>query len=213
MKGLRRAGAVLLCFALAACGARQPKAPDDDIGEQSTSRTAHSSGAGVDESTATTHDAVAAVVRFVCSGQRLLDTPPTQLPEVIRSLWSSRAADNAVTTTVEQLAELRDSLDSGRGETRYRQSVIAVRVESASAARVEVSAWWIGVLSREGAVLPQAQWTTSTVTVISENGGWRVEEESSEPGPVPDSTSDSEPISHEEFERRLAGFVDWEATQ
>ena len=48
------------------------------------------------------------------------------------------------TTTVEQLAELRDRLDSGRGATRYRQSVIAVRVESASAARVEVSAWWVG---------------------------------------------------------------------
>ena len=73
--------------------------------------------------------------------------------------------------------------------------------------------WWVGVLSREGAVLPQAQWTTSLVTVIHEDGGWRVDAESSEPGPNPDSTSDSEPISHEEFERRLAGFVNWEATQ
>jgi hypothetical protein len=118
-----------------------------------------------------------------------------------------------VTTTVEHLAELRARLDSGRGATRYRQSVIAVRVESASAARVEVSAWWVGVLSREGAVIPQAQWTTSLITVIREDGGWRVDEETSEPGPVPGSTSDSEPISHEEFERRLAGFVDWEATQ
>ena len=213
MSGLRRASAVLLCFALAACGARQPKAPDDDVGEQSTPTTSSLRGGGADDSTATTQDAVAAVVRFVCSGQQLLDTPPTQLAEVIRGLWSGRAADNAVTATVEQLTELRDRLDSGRGATRYRQSVIAVRVESASAARVQVSAWWVGVLSREGAVLPQAQWTTSLVTVIREDGGWRVDEESSEPGPVPDSTSDSEPISHEEFERRLAGFVDWEATQ
>lgn len=213
MSGLRRAGAVLLCFALAACGARQPKTPDDDISEQSTRTTSSLRGGGDDDSAATTQDAVSAVVRFVCSGQRLLDTPPTQLAEVIRGLWSGRAADNAVTTTVEQLAELRDRLDSGRGATRYRQGVIAVRVESASAARVEVSAWWVGVLSREGAVAPQAQWTTSLVTVIREDGGWRVDAESSELGPVPDSTSDSEPISHEEFERRLAGFVDWEATQ
>jgi hypothetical protein len=213
VRGLRRAGAVLLCFALPACGARQAEPPDHDVGEQSTLTIPQLRGAGVYESTATTPDAIAAVVRFVCSGQRLLDTPPTQLPEVIRGLWSSRAADSAVTTTVEQLAELRDRLDSGRGATRYRQSVMAVRVESASAARVEVSAWWVGVLSREGAVLPQAQWTTSLVTVIREDGGWHVDEESSEPGPVPDSTSDSEPISHEDFERRLAGFVDWEATQ
>jgi hypothetical protein len=202
---------VLLCLALTACGARQTDTPKDEVDEPPTS-SADVGAVNVDGPTSTS-GAVEAVVRFVCSGQRLLDTPPAQLAEAIRSLWSSRAADNAVTATVEQLAELRDRLDSGRGATRYRQSVIAVRVESASAARVQVSAWWVGVLSREGAVLPQAQWTTSRVTVIREDGRWRVDEESSEPGPVPDSTSDSEPISHEEFERRLAGFVDWEATQ
>ena len=211
MRSARGWAAVFLCLALTACGARQTDTPNEEVDEPPTS-SADGGAVNVDGPT-TTGGAVEAVVRFVCSGQRLLDTPPTQLAEAIRSLWSSRAADNAVTTTVEQLAELRDRLDSGRGATRYRQSVIAVRVESASAARVQVSAWWVGVLSREGAVLPQAQWTTSLVTVIREDGGWRVDAESSEPGPVPDSTSDSEPISHEEFERRLTGFVDWEATQ
>lgn len=213
MRAARRGVAVLLCFALAACGARQPEAPDHGPDEQPTSTPSDDHNAGAAETAVTAQDAVASVVRFVCSGQRLLDTPPTQLAEVIRGLWSSRAADNAVTATVEQLAELRDRLDSGRGVTRYRQSVLAVRVESASAARVEVSVWWVGVLSREGAVLPQAHWTTSLITVIREDGGWRVDEESSEPGPVPDSTSDRVPISHEEFERQLAGFVDWESTQ
>lgn len=211
MRSARGWAAVLLCLALTACGARQTDTPNGEVDEPPTSF-ADSGAVNVDGPT-TTSGAVEAVVRFVCSGQRLLDTPPAQLAEAIRSLWSSRAADNAVTATVEKLAELRDRLDSGRGATRYRQSVLAFRVESASAARVEVSAWWVGVLSREGAVLPQAQWTTSRVTVIREDGGWRVDAESSEPGPVPDSTSDSEPISHEEFERRLMGFVDWEATQ
>ena len=211
MRSARGWAAVFLCLALTACGARQTDTPKDEVVEPPTS-SADVGAVNVDGPT-TTSGAVEAVVRFVCSGQRLLDTPPAQLAEAIRSLWSSRAADNAVTATVEQLAELRDRLDSGRGATRYRQSVIAVRVESASAARVQVSAWWVGVLSREGAVVPQAQWTTSRVTVIREDGGWRVDAESSELGPVPDSTSDSEPISHEEFERRLAGFVNWEATQ
>lgn len=211
MRSARGRAAVFLCLALTACGARQTDTAKEEVDEPPTS-SADGGAVNVDGPT-TTSGAVEAVVRFVCSGQRLLDTPPARLAEAIRSLWSSRAADNAVTASVEQLAELRDRLDSGRGATRYRQSVIAVRVESASAARVQVSAWWVGVLSREGAVLPQAQWTTSLVTVIREDGGWRVDEESSEPGPVPDSTSDSEPISHEEFERRLAGFVDWEATR
>lgn len=213
MKAARRGIAVLLCFVLAACGARQPKASGDEITQRLTSTTAVASDAGAAESKATTDEAVAAVVRFVCSGQRLLDTPPTQLADVIRSLWSARSADNAVTATVEQLGRLRDRLASGRGATRYRQSAVTVRVESASAARVDVAVWWVGVLSREGALVPQAQWSTSTVTVIREDGEWRVDEETSEPGPVPDSSSDSEPISHDEFERRLAGFVDWEATQ
>ena len=203
--------ALMLCVGLTGCGARQPGQSDENTS------TSTSVKEGADQARVTADpsaaEAVAVAVRFVCSGQRLLDTPPTQLAEVIRSLWSASKADDAVTATVEQLAELRDRLGAGTGPTRFRQSVLATRTDQASDARVTVSVWWIGVLSREGAVLPQAAWTTSSITLVSEAGTWRVEAESSESGPTPDQNSDSAPIAHDEFERRLAGFVDWESNR
>jgi hypothetical protein len=100
-------------------------------------------------------------------------------------------------------------MGAGVGPTRFRQAVLAVRVDSASEARVVVSVWWVGVLSRAEAVTPQAQWSTSTITMVSESGQWKVDAESTEPGPLPDHSVDSEPITHAEMERRLTGFVDW----
>ena len=204
--------ALTLCVVMTGCGARHAGAADNERADPSTTAPQHSVQQRPTNAPGT-DDAVVAAVRFVCSGQRLLDTPPTQLPEVIRSLWSASTADAAVTSTVDQLAELRDRLGAGSGPTRYRQSVMATRVDQASEASVKVSVWWVGVLSREGAVLPQAEWTTSTVTLVAEGGAWRVQAQSSDPGPMPDHSSDSEPITHDEFERRLAGFVDWEANR
>lgn len=211
MTRLLRWAAVLACVVLASCGARHSRPPSGAVSGQSLPSTTSVTGGHSSDRAGSIDEAVSAVVRFVCSGQRLLDTPPTQLADAIRDLWSARAADDAVTRTVAQLAELRDRLTSGRGPTRYRQSVLAVRVESASAAKVVVSVWWVGVLSRDGAATPQAQWFTSTVTVVREADAWRVDAASNEQGPVPDHSVDGEPITNDEFERRLTGFVDWGA--
>ncbi len=205
--------ALVTCLVLGSCAARHQKGSGNRHEEMSPSTTSSTGEATSTERAVNTNEAEAAVVHFVCAGQRLLDTPPSQLAEVVRSMWSARAGDQAVTDTVGQLAELRDHLSAGRGPTTYRQSVIAVRVESASASRVKVSAWWVGVLSRDGAVGPQAQWTSSVVTVVREQGQWRVDDQRSEPGPVPDVGTDSEAISSTDLERQLAGFVDWESTR
>ena len=203
---------VLLCLGLLGCTGRQPGGTRTTIVPSVTSTTRLDSDGGPTAAQRTT-EAVAAAVRFVCSGQRLLDSPPTQLAEVIRSMWSAAAADGAVTATVDQLATLRDRLDTGDGPTRYRQSVLATRVGEPSSAKVRVAVWWVGVLTRHGAVLPQAEWTTTLVTLVTEGGEWRVQAQSSEPGPSPEMGGDSEPTTHDEFERRLAGFVDWEANR
>ena len=208
----RRAATALLVvsvsIALSACGARRPEPIDraeperSDIAEQGQ-RSEERNGR------TETDAAVAAAVRFVCSGQRLLDTSPTDLAELIGSMWSARSADAALAGTMDQLSGLRERLGVGVGPTRFRQAVLAVRVDSASAARVVVSVWWVGVLSRADAVTPQAQWSMSTVTMVSESGEWKVDAESTETGPLPDHSVDSEPITHAEMERRLTGFVDW----
>lgn len=201
----RRAAAALLValsITLSACGARQQELSTPTPVEPSEEQRD-------DAAAADTDSAVVAAVRFVCSGQRLLDTSPTALGDAVRSMWSAESADAALDATLDRLSELRDRLGGGVGPTRFRQAALAVRVDSASAARVVVSVWWVGVLSRADAVTPQAQWSMSTVTMVSESGQWKVDAESTETGPLPDHSVDSEPITHAELERRLTGFVDW----
>lgn len=210
MRAARFIAIATLSMALTSCAARRPTTTEPTAEVVPTSVAASASGAAA---TTPGADAVAAAVRFVCSGQRLLDSTPTQLPTVIRELWSARSADGAVTSTVERLAELRTRLETGEGPTRYRQSALAVRMESGSTERATVSVWWVGVLSRDGVALPQAQWVTSEVTLIHEDDQWRIDAVADSIGPVPDHSSDDDPITNDELERRLAGFVDWEANR
>ncbi len=147
--------AALICTGLLGCAARKTNTAASP--EDSPRRTSDTEGASTGPVRSSTDGAAAAAVRFVCSGQQLLDTPPTQLPLLIRRLWSSQAADDAVANAVDRLGELRERLADGSGPTRYRQGVLGVRVMSASPARAEVSVWWVGVLSRDGAATPQAQ--------------------------------------------------------
>lgn len=192
----------LVCAAAVACTARYPDTPESTGTGRARAEEAAPAGS------VTTGDAVATAVRFVCSGQRLLDTPPSELAGTVHSMWSAAAADEALARALDRLAGLRDRLGSGVGRTRFRQAVLAVRVESSSEDRVVVSMWWVGVLSRADAAIPQAQWSTSTVTMVLESGEWKVAAETTEAGPTPDHSLDAEPIGHDELERRLAGFED-----
>ena len=206
MTARRAALALSFCFGLVACGARQPEAATAPEVEAAAINEDAVNGA---TSTGDSDAAVEAAVAFVSSGQQMLDTPATELGPLVESMWSNESADSALEATLDQLAALRERLGAGSGPTRFRQAVLAVRVDSASAARVVVSVWWVGVLSRAESVTPQAQWSTSTVTMVTENGEWKVDAETTDPGPLPDHSSDGEPITHAELERRLTGFVDW----
>lgn len=211
MNRTRLALAALICTGLIGCAARNSDTATSP--EDSAQRTSDTEEASTGPVRSSTDDAVAAAVRFVCSGQQLLDTPPTQLPVLIRRLWSSRAADDAVANAVDRLGDLRERLADGSGPTRYRQGVLGVRVTSASPARAEVSVWWVGVLSRDGAAMPQAQWMTSDISLVLEDGEWRVDATTDADGPAPDHSSDDEPVTSSEFDRRLTGFVDWESNR
>lgn len=197
-----------MCAALSGCGSGTADPRDNRPDPTTAPTTAIASTVADSKGSAS---ATAAAVRFVCSGQLLLDTPPGQLAEVIRDLWTESAADAAIAETVAQLVDLRDQLSAGQGATRYRQSVISTRVESTSPSEATVSLWWVGVLSRDGAALPQAQWSTSRITLVLEDRRWKVSAQSTDRGPTPDHSSDAEPLSSTELERSLDGFVDWEA--
>lgn len=155
--------------------------------------------------------AVTAAVGYVLTGGELMAMPPTRVPDAI-ALMSAEASTGArVTEAQAKLGQLREVLAPGRGATRYLQAVLAVRVEAFSIDRARVSVWSVGVLSRDGAAVPQAGWTTSTFELVWERDDWKVWSEQIVPGPTPDLNASDRPATAADLEARLQGFTIWEA--
>ena len=149
-------------------------------------------------------------VGFVLTGQRLLELSPTQVPAVIREMTAAGSGDVQTNAAQEQLRHLRDQLAGGSGPVRYLQAVLATRVVAFTPDRARVSVWSVGVLSRKGAVEPQAGWTTSTFDLVWERGGWRIWSETIEVGPTPAPNASGYPTAGDAFAQALAGFEPWQ---
>lgn len=194
-----------LCVALSACGPTGRPGSERAPGSESTATNAPADPASHARED---HDLADAAINFVVGGQELLDAPADQLPERIRSLWTVRAADHALSSTIERLVELRDRLGGGTGPTTFRQAVLALSLNHAVAGTPTATLWWVGVLSRSGAVEPQAQWATTTLSLRLEDDRWKVDSENTVDGPTPDHSVDTGPISTDEYDRRLSEMSD-----
>ncbi len=157
--------------------------------------------------------AQAAAVSYVMTGQTLIDLPPTRVADAVRMMAAAASADRQVDEANEELGHLRDVLADGSGPIRFLQSVLATRIDAFSRSRARVSVWSVGVLSRSGAVQPQAGWTTSTFEFVWERGDWKVWSETIAPGPTPSLNAGAAPASSRELDRALNGFTPWEATR
>jgi hypothetical protein len=152
----------------------------------------------------------AAAVAYVLTGQTLINLPPTAVDEAVRAMSSTGSADVQVSTTEQQLDELRRVLAPGTGSTRYLQAVVATRVDAFEPDRARVSVWNVGVLSRVGVAPPQAGWSTSVFELVWEHGDWKVWSETITPGPAPALNAGAAPATSEQLEAALDGFTPWE---
>ncbi|MDP9335451.1 MAG: hypothetical protein M3Q30_19390 [Actinomycetota bacterium] len=151
-----------------------------------------------------------AAAAYVLTGQVLIDLPPTAVDAAVRLMSSAGSADVQVSTTEQQLEQLRAVLAPGTGLTRYLQAVVATRVDAFTPDRARVSLWNVGVLSRIGVAAPQAGWTTSTFDLVWERGDWKVWSETISPGPAPALNGGAAPATSDELEAKLEGFTPWE---
>lgn len=153
--------------------------------------------------------AAAAGVGYVLTGAAFMNMAPTQVPDAI-ALMSAKASTPArVDEAQTKLTQLRKVLSGGQGPTQYLQAALAVRVEAFTVDRARVSVWAVGVLSRDGAAVPQAGWTISTFELVWEGGDWKVWSEQIAPGPTPDLNAGDRPATSTDFGSRLHGFTAW----
>lgn len=157
--------------------------------------------------------AIAAAAAYTTTGQAMIDLAPTQLPDAVLRYAAAETAQAQTTELAEEMASLRQVLSNGTGRTRYVQAVLATRLDQYTRDRAMVAVWTVGVLWREDAADPQADWTTSTFELVWEEDTWKVLSESIESGPAPSPNGGTPPVNAADMDRRLAGFDNWGVTE
>ena len=157
--------------------------------------------------------ALAAAGTYATTGQALIDMAPTELADAVRRYSAAGSESDQISEVTTEVASLRHALSSGQGRIQYVKSVLATRLSSYSPERAEIQVWAVGVLWRQGAAEPQADWTTSTFVLVWEDDTWKVETESITSGPAPAPNGGTPPVSATELDRLLEGFDTWGTTR
>jgi hypothetical protein len=176
---------------------RAPSKPDDvssglagDEGELSTERTAED-----------------AAVEYATASQQWLYLTDEEIEAEVRRIASPATADRLVEETVGELGLARDGLMQSAGGVWWFVRPLAVKTVSVSDARAEVSVWVVTVLSAADVAVPQADWATLDLVLVSRGDEWLLESIDDEPGPTPISGVRDDPWEPEPFDDALDGFV------
>jgi hypothetical protein len=133
-------------------------------------------------------------------------------PDAARAVLAGDASDNYRTILVQSvdtaLVPLQQQMAALAGQPIFRQSVLGEKMVSYSPTRAQVSAWVMVVAGQSG-VADNAVCSFSTVTLdlVFEHGGWKIDHSAEQPGPSPQMTG--APTSVDVLVGRLDGFNDW----
>ena len=132
--------------------------------------------------------AVAAATTYLgaLGGSALLD--PAQLQRTLGSIASTAALRDL--RRAYQQAALRAREQLGAGTTPkpvviVRAAPVGYRVDHFSPDVATISVWRVGVVGSGATVEPQQSWRTETVSLVWEDGAWKVAALRSSPGPTP----------------------------
>jgi hypothetical protein len=133
-------------------------------------------------------------------------------PDSARGVLSADASDayraTLVATVDAVLVPLQQQMAALSGHPVFRQSVLAEKMVAFTPARAQVAAW-VMVVAGQAAVADNAVCSFSTVTLdlVFERGGWRIDRSDEQPGPSPQMTG--APTAVDVLVGRLGGFDDW----
>ena len=153
--------------------------------------------------------AVAAASAYVLTGARLVDMSPSEVAAAVRQMSTSATASEQERATIDDLDHIEQELASGSGPIHYDQAALDTHLDSFSPDRAQVRVWSVGVVSRDGAIDPQAEWHLSTVDLEWQSNDWKISGETISTGPTPAPDTDGEPSTAADIDRQLAGFDQW----
>jgi hypothetical protein len=142
--------------------------------------------------------AIAAAARSITAfdGEVLLE--PARLRRVVERIASVASSARLIAAFDQASAQTRAKLGADtvpKPVILLRSVPVGYRVERFSVGAATVAVWYVGIVASGATVQPQQSWRTQIVTLVWEDGAWKVSSFESSPGPTPPlSTADvSEP--------------------
>lgn len=150
----------------------------------------------------TEQGAAAALLNHSVVLARLVLESPDEREAALRVMGTDAFVDR----TSEQLSRARRAGEAGplgaalRGEgmAAYRGGPLGYRVVRFSREEAVIEMWAFGLVATSSGLDPQMTFQTSTNTIVSEDGDWKLASSDSRPGPTPAVDSD-QPISGRQF--------------
>jgi hypothetical protein len=163
---------------------------------------------GADRTQLSQQGALAAAVQYATLLSRLFPQNRADAERTVADTASEGYRPTLVAAVDSQLVPLQRQAVRLPGQTVYRQSVLATRVDTYSAGRAGVSVWVLAVLGQAGQQAnPMASFNTFTLALVWQRRAWRLDGTGQRSGPTP--LTDRPPQSEADFDAALAGFTDW----
>ena len=185
------AALALLAFAIA-IGSRITSTRESSprvVGPTSLPRTNRTPGRAVRAPTAPTRGgAIAAAARSITAFDGYVLLEPARLRAVVERIASAASRARLVEAFDQASAQTRAKLGADtvpKPVIVLRSIPIGYRVERFSADAATVAVWYVGIVGSGATVQPQQSWRTQIVTLVREDGTWKVSSFESSAGPTP----------------------------
>ena len=135
----------------------------------------------------TPEGAVDAATAYVAAlgGPAVLD--PAAIRRTLAVVASSASRDDLVRAYEVAAVQARERLGVGTTSTPVvlRTTPVGYRIEGFQRRAATVSIWRVGIVGSGATVEPRQSWRTETVSLVWEDGTWKVDAVRSSPGPTP----------------------------
>lgn len=153
-----------------------------------TTNAAHSPPAARSSPAPTRAGAVTAAARSITAFDGAVLLHPTRLRAVVARIASTESRAELTAAFDEASAQTRAKLGAGTAPTPVivlRSVPVGYRIERFSRSGATVAVWYVGIVGSGATVQPQQSWRTQVVSLVWENGAWKVTSFHNSAGPTP----------------------------
>jgi hypothetical protein len=132
--------------------------------------------------------AVVAAARSITAFDGDVLLHPTRLRAVVARIASTDSRAELTAAFDEASAQTRAKLGAGTAPAPLivlRSVPVGYRIERFSNSGATVAIWYVGIVGSGATVQPQQSWRTQVVSLVWENGAWKVNSFHSSAGPTP----------------------------